>query len=105
MAKQKVFPHHLGSRDATGVMRARDVKVMLAGKVDPAVSAVIEQLAEINHGNVLHLASMASMLDKMTDIIQSFTEVAANMKDRTDQMARSMADEVEGAPTDGPTEH
>jgi hypothetical protein len=68
---------------------------MLQGKLDPPVLAVLEQLAEINHGNVLHIASMAQMLDKMTDIIQGFTDVAANMKERTDQMARSMADEVE----------
>ena len=81
-------------------MRGRDVREKLEGRVDPVVLDVLCTLAEINHGNVLHLASLAQMVDKMTDIIQSFTEVAANMKERTDQMARALGDEVEGEPTD-----
>jgi len=101
MVKQ-VAPVFLKSRDATGVMRGRDVRTKLEGKVDPEVLAVMCQLAEINHGNVLHLASLAQMVDTMTDIMQSFTDVAGNLKERTDQMARAMGDELEGAPTDEP---
>lgn len=95
-------PVFLKSGDATGVMRGRDVEVKLRGKVDPVLLGVLVQLAEINHGNVLHIASLASMVDQMTDIIQSFTDVAGNLKERTDQMARAMGDELEGAPTDDP---
>ena len=99
---KRVSPTLIASRDATGVMRGRDVRIKLAGKVDPVVLDVMCQLAEINHGNVLHLASMAQMLDQMTDIMQSFTDVAHNMKERSDQMARALQDEVEGVPTDEP---
>ena len=95
-------PVFLKNTDATGVMRGRDVRAKLEGRVDPVVLAVLVQLAEINHGNVIHLASLASMVDQMTDIIQSFTDVAGNLKERTDQMARAMGEEVEGAPTDEP---
>lgn len=103
---KQVAPTILGSRDATGVMRGRDVRVKLAGKVDPVVLDVLCTLAEINHGNVLHLASMASMVDQMTNIMQQFTDIAGNMKERTDQMARAMNAEVEGAPTsDEDTKH
>lgn len=92
-----------GTRDETGVMRGRDVREKLSAKADPAVVAVIATLAEINHGNVLHLASMASMLDQMTDMLQSFTDIAVNMKERTDQFARAMQSEVEGASTNDET--
>jgi len=95
-------PVFLKSTDATGVMRGRDVRAKLQDRVDPVVLAVLCQLAEINHGNVVHLASLASMVDQMTDIIQQFTDVAGNLKERTDQMARAMGDEVEGTPTDEP---
>jgi len=100
MAKQ-VAPAILSTRDSTGVMRARDVRLKLAGRVDPELMQVLCTLAEINHGNVLHLASLASMVDQMTNIMQQFTDVAHNMKKRTDEMARAMGEEVEGAPTDG----
>ena len=90
----------IATRDATGVMRGRDVRVKLGGKCDPVLLNVLCQLAEINHGNVLHLASLASMVDQMTNIMQQFTDVAGNLKERTDQMARAMGDELEGAPTD-----
>lgn len=93
-------------RDDTGVLRARDVRERLHNKTDPAVLTVLCQLAEVNHGNVLHLASLAQMLDQAIDMLQSFTDVAANMKNRTDAMARAMGEEVEGAPTDATnTEH
>ena len=95
-------PVFLKQRDATGVMRGRDVRVKLEGKCDPVLLNVLCQLAEINHGNVLHLASLASMVDQMTNIMQQFTDVAGNLKERTDQMARAMGDEVEGSPTDDP---
>ena len=95
-------PVFLKSGDATGVMRGRDVQLKLQGRVDAVLLGVLVQLAEINHGNVLHIASLASMVDQMTDIIQSFTDVAGNLKERTDQMARAMGDELEGAPTDDP---
>jgi len=97
-------PVFLKGRDATGVMRGRDVREKLQSRVDPVVLNVLCQLAEINHGNVLHLASLASMVDQMTNIMQQFTDVAGNLKERTDQMARAMGDEVEGSPTDEPAD-
>jgi len=98
-------PVFLKGSDATGVMRGRDVRVKLQDRVDPVLLEVLVQLAEINHGNVLHLASLASMLDQMTSIMQQFTDVAGNLKERTDQMARAMGEEVEGAPTDESSTH
>jgi len=98
-------PVFLKGSDATGVMRGRDVRVKLADRVDPVVLEVLVQLAEINHGNVLHLASLASMVDQMTSIMQQFTDVAGNLKERTDQMARAMGEEIQGAPTDDPSTH
>lgn len=93
-------------RDDTGVMRGRDVRLALTGKVDPEVVRVVAQLAEVNHGNVLHIASLAQMLDQMVDMLQGFTDIAENMKTRTEQMARAMSEEMEGAPTDAKdTEH
>lgn len=105
MAEKQVAPVFLKHRDTTGVMRGRDVREKLGGKCDPEVLAVLCTIAEVNHGNVLHLASLAQMVDQMTDIMQKFTDVAHNMKERTDQMARAMNDEVEGAPTDDTTKH
>lgn len=94
--EKTVAPALLKQSTHTGVMRGRDVRVMVQGKVDPAVQTVLEHLAEINHGNMLHIASLAQMFDQMTDIIQQFSDVANNMKTRTDQMARAMRDEVDG---------
>lgn len=103
MAKDKtVVPMAGPVRNDTGVMRARDVRQALTGLVDPRVSAIIEKLAEINHGNMVHIASLASMFDQMVDTMQSITDIAQNMKDRTDQMSRAMQTELEGAPTDEP---
>lgn len=98
MGKDKqVKPILLKSREETGVMRGRDVRFRLMEKnVDPEVKFVLEQLAEINHTNVLAIAELATMLNQMVDIIQGFTDVAENMKKKTEQLERSTKAEAEG---------
>lgn len=97
MAKEKATPILTGSRDTTGIMRPRDVRQRLLGKVDPELLSVIETIADINHHNMLALAELASMFDKMVNAMQGILQVAENMKDRTDKMARAMREDVEGS--------
>lgn len=72
------------------VMRGRDVDFMLRGKVDPEVLKVLVSIAEINHTNMLAIAELATMQDQIINLVQQFANVAGNMKERTDQMARAM---------------
>lgn len=86
-----------GSREATGVMRGRDVRARLQHKdIDPELRSIIETIAEINHTNVLAVAELATMLDQVIDNLQGFSDIAENMKKRTDQLLRSTQAETEG---------
>ncbi len=76
----------------TNMMRGRDVRQRLKDKLDNDVIHVIATVAEINHTNSLAIAELAQMQAKFVDIVQQFTDVAENMKQRTDQMARAMGD-------------
>ncbi len=85
----------------TGVMRGRDVHARLNGKgLDPVLVGVIADIAEVNHVNVKAVTELAGMVDTCADLLQKFSDVASNMKDRTDQMARAMG-ETEGGENDG----
>lgn len=90
-----------GTTTRTGIMRARDVEFMLRGKVDPTLLDVLCKIAEINHVNMKAISEQATMLDQMVDMLQNFTDVAHNMKDRTDQMARAMGQSLDDDEGDG----
>lgn len=86
----------------TGIMRGRDVRDKLMSRnIDPVAREVIAQIAEINHTNTKAIAELATMQDKLVDLIQQFSDVAENMKTRTDQMVRAtdqMKEASEGNP-------
>ena len=93
MSKDKGFAIiNKGTRNATGVMRGRDVREQLRGKIDPDTLAVLERIAEINHINMNAIAELATHMDQIVDLVQKFSDIAGNMKDRTDQMARAMGE-------------
>jgi hypothetical protein len=81
-------------------MRGRDVDFKLRGKIDPVVVAVIAQIAEINHTNMKAIAELAQMQDKTIDLVQQFSNVAENMKQRTDQMLRATQQQQDAADGD-----
>ncbi len=86
-----------GGHTGTNVMRGRDVDFKLRGKVEREVLDVLVSLAEINHTNMKAIAELATMQDQIINLVQKFADVAGNMKDRTDQMARAMQQASEGA--------
>ena len=98
MSKEKsVKPQLLKQSTHTGVMRGRDVRSrLLTRNIDPELRDIIEQLAEINHTNTLAIAELANNFDKMVDIIQSFSDVAENLKNRSEQLMRGTQAETEG---------
>lgn len=85
-----------GTRNATEVMRGRDVMFLLRGKLDPEVVRVIAAIAENAHTNKLQLAELATMLDGMLNIVQQFADISANMKDKMQQIERGIRGELEG---------
>ena len=97
MAKKEkqVAPVLLSSKEGTGIMRGRDVVSKLVGKIDPEVVGVIAKIAEINHINMKAIAELATNMDRVVDMIRGFSDIAGNMKERTDQMARAMGEGME----------
>lgn len=96
MAKE-VKPTFLGS-SGTNVLRGRDVRQRLMSEnLSPNVKEILERIAEINHVNMKAIAELSTMFDQLVNLVQSFGDVAENMKNRTDQMARAMG---EGAQKD-----
>lgn len=95
MAKE-AMPKLLGKTEGTNVMRGRDVRLLLQGvDAHPKVKEVLERIAEINHINMTAIAELATNMDALVNIVQKFADVASNMKDRTDQMARAMTEGLE----------
>lgn len=91
-----VSPVLLKQSTHTGVMRGRDVRASLDKRnLDPILVGIIADIAEINHTNMKAIAELATMFDQMLDHMQGVLEVASNMKDRTDQMARAMGEATE----------
>jgi hypothetical protein len=86
----------------TNLMRGRDVRDKLMSRnIDPVAREIIAQLAEINHTNMKAIAELATMQTQMVDIIQGFSDVAQNMKDRSEQMLRAtnqMKEAADGNP-------
>lgn len=107
MAKDKGFATILkGRREDTGVMRGRDVRQrLLTRAIDPEVRTILEQLAEINHTNVLAVAELATMVDGIIDIVQNFADISQNMKDKMQQIERGTKAEVEGEDGAADTKH
>jgi hypothetical protein len=63
-----------------GTMRARDVRFLLKGKVEPDVSHVIEALAEKLHENEKNLTVMGGAVTQMMEIVSNMVDVADKMK-------------------------
>lgn len=85
----------------TGLMRGRDVRDKLTGRMEPVAVEIIAKIAEINHTNTKAIAELATMLDQIVNIVQQFSDVAENMKTRTDQFVRAtdqMKEAAEGNP-------
>lgn len=70
------------TKDAS-VLRARDVRFELQGRnVDPVVMSIMERLAERSHFVMSRLTEMAMLQDQMINIIQQFSDIAGNMKEK-----------------------
>lgn len=97
----------LGKRSThTGIMRGRDVRSkLLLSNVDPKVREILEQLAEINHTNVLAITELATMQDQIITIVQQFADISQNMKDRMQQLQRSASAEAAGEEGAEDTKH
>lgn len=105
MAKE-VTPVLLKQSTHTGVMRGRDVLISLKDRnLDPILVRTLADIAEINHTNVKAIAELANMQDQLVNMMQGMTDIAANMKDRTDKMARAMGDYAEEGAPDEDTQH
>lgn len=77
-------------------MKAREVRELLRGKVDPSVSAVIEAVAEGQSVQAEQLLMVAQGYDRILDMIGDVMTISGNMKDALQS--------VEGDSTDdGPT--
>lgn len=64
-----------------GTMRARDVRFMLKGKIEPDVSHVIEALAEKLHEQEKNLVLCGGAIEKMMEIVSNMVDVADRMKE------------------------
>lgn len=76
-------------------MKAREVRELLKGKIDPAVSSVIEAVAEQQSVHSEQMLILAQANDQMMDMINSSLTIAGNMKD--------MIEAVQGDEVDEPT--
>lgn len=107
MKKTKsVSPVLLSSNVGTGVMRGRDVREKLQGKLDPTSVVVIAKIAEINHTNCTAIAEILTQQEQIINLIQQFSDIAENMKLRTDKLVSAQESlEGSGEYDAGPTEH
>ena len=71
-------------------LKAREVRVMLDGKIAPEVSHCIEMLAEEQTVIKQTLVEIAQSVDQLTNIITDFVQVAENMKSITDRVNNMM---------------
>lgn len=76
------------------ILKARDVRERLKGRVDPQVSFVLEALAEQQHTMIKSIMEISQMVDKMADIIGNFVQVADNMKRTVDGMKGADKDDL-----------
>ena len=85
-----------GTTERTGIMRARDVRFELTGHADPRLIHVIAKIAEQSHTNYIQLAELATLTDNIIDIVQRFSDIAGNMKDKMMSLERGIEGEEEG---------
>lgn len=77
-------------------LRARDVEFELRSvSVPPQVKSLLCRLAEINHANMNRIAELSTMLDQCINIIQSFSDIAGNMKEKMDSIQREVRGEAD----------
>jgi hypothetical protein len=77
-------------------MKAREVRELLRGKIDPAVSSVIEALAEDISVQKEQLLQLATMYDGIINMNAQIVDIAGNMRGALDQMKSVEGDEVDG---------
>ena len=80
-------------------MKAREVRELLRGKIDPAVSSVIEALAEDISVQKEQLLQLATMYDGIINMNAQIVDIAGNMRGALDQMKSVEGDEVDGPTT------
>jgi hypothetical protein len=97
MAKDKPGPAIIaGPTSGTNLIKGRDVRFYLEPRgLDPMLIDILAKIAEVNHTNSLAIAELANLLDQQMNIIQKMTDVAANMKEVTEQFKRGMSAEAE----------
>lgn len=76
------------------ILKARDVRDRLKGRVDPQVSYCIEALAEQQHTMIKSIMELSQMVDKMADILSNFVQVAENMKNTVNGMKGAAEDDL-----------
>lgn len=69
-------------------IKAREVREMCHGKVDPNVVKVMEALAEEQNAIKEQMVMMAQTIDQMTNIIANVVTVGENMKNTVDSLKR-----------------
>lgn len=70
----------LDTNVTSGMLRARDVRDRLKGRVDPEVSKCLETLAEQQRHLWKSMTEVVAMVDQMSSITANFVQVAENMK-------------------------
>jgi len=75
-----------------GELRARDVRSMLAGRVDPAVSTVLETIAEQQFFLAKGCMEMGQLVTQMADMMPEFLAIAEKTKGALDTMQRPKDD-------------
>lgn len=94
-----------GPNLGTNIIKGRDVRFLLQNRnIDPSLVEILAKIAEVNHTNSLAIAELATLLDSMTNIVQSFSDIASNMKDTIAQFKRGAEGEVSEELSDR-TEH
>jgi hypothetical protein len=70
------------------MLKAREVRERLQGRVDPQVSYCIEALAEQQHVMSQKLVELAGMFDQLVNLMDGMTQIAANMKSAVDTLSK-----------------
>ena len=83
------------------MIRARDIRDRLKGRVDEQVMYCFEALAENQSAMRQQTMELASQMNQMADIIASFTVVAENMKNAVETM-KKMEGNVDYVDPDAP---
>jgi arginine decarboxylase-like protein len=66
------------------VIKAREVRERLKGKLDPEILHVLEALAEADSIHQLEMHSLAQLIDQITDIVMAMGAVNEAVKNAVD---------------------